>query len=166
MTSGEGDSYEFSFRREYARSCRLFKIAWVQRAAEMQWTHAVDHTFQRRFGVRSARTALLWYTALTRILPRWMRPRYVLMVAEEHPSSPGWYHLHGLWDVEPSILYDGWWKEVKEWWWERIGKAYVRPLPLDPAARRERVLYIAKHAGKWAVRPNRIGKSWWEWEVV
>lgn len=148
------------YRAEAVRSRANFRTAWCRWMSETPWTHAVDHSFKRCFGVRSKRIALQWYQRLTYMLPRHIRPTEVLMVAEEHPVSPGWFHLHGMWVVPAALLYDGWWRTVKEYFWEHIGKTYCRPLPVEHAPRWERLMYCLKHASKWLrKRPRREPKA-------
>jgi len=90
------------------------------------------------------------------------------MVAEPHPDSPDWFHLHGVWRVRREKLYRGWWRDLKEFLWEVCGKAYVHDFPVgNPQAKMEQLSYCLKHAVKCARRLSdskwKAGEwSWWD----
>jgi hypothetical protein len=54
----------------------------------------------------------------------WHRGVRYLLVAEPHRD--GWPHLHGFWWAADATRVSDW-REPKEWWWERVGKAAFYP---------------------------------------
>jgi hypothetical protein len=126
------------------RSVRM--IALRETLEGIPWTHRVDHSFQAERNVGSAGSARLSYRGALNRAPVCYTPIRAWCIPEPHPTNPGHWHIHGLWQVPAAQLWRGWWSDCKEWWGANAGWARIWPLPHgDKAALGKAVTYAAKH---------------------
>lgn len=109
--------------------------------------------------LQSAVKTLLAHAEIDRL---WWRARFGWFAPEPH--TDGVPHIHGLWWTYPeasSRAQD--WPEVKEWWWDRLGKACFEPW--RGKATRESVASAAQYALKYARKHRRANRrdGWWVW---